>query len=252
MTDPQRRWLATVLVVTMSMGVVATAAAATPLPSCTVADRLTEHRTYADWPRTLLDLTFMVPSSYAPSDLSSTANAGLNGGYSVRRHLIPDLRSMASAARAAGARFVVTSAYRSYATQRSTFDYWVRRDGYSAALLGSARAGHSEHQLGTTLDFRSYGGPEPWDVADWGTTAAGKWLAANAWRYGFVMSYPKGKTSVTCYQYEPWHFRYVGRDRAAEIRASRQTLRQFLWTEQTAPPPEPTRIELDRRSIAPS
>ncbi|HSS36870.1 MAG TPA: D-alanyl-D-alanine carboxypeptidase family protein, partial [Patescibacteria group bacterium] len=68
----------------------------------------------------------------------------------------------------------------------------------------------------------------------------GAWLAKNAWKYGFVMSYPKGKKRVTCYAYEPWHYRYVGRDLAARVHASGKTLRQVLWTLQTAPPPTPT------------
>ena len=70
---------------------------------------------------------------------------------------------MASAARSAGARLAVQSAYRSYSNQKATFDYWVRVDGYATAIKESARAGHSEHQLGTTLDFRSYGGSAPWN-----------------------------------------------------------------------------------------
>jgi D-alanyl-D-alanine carboxypeptidase len=60
-------------------------------------------------------------------------------------------------------------------------------------------------------------------------------MLANAWRYGFVLSYPKGKTDVTCYTYEPWHYRYVGRDRAIWVRASELTLREFIWAEQTRP-----------------
>ncbi len=74
----------------------------------------------------------------------------MNGGFTVRAFVIADLKAMAKAARAAGARLAVQSAYRSYSTQVSTFAYWVRVDGYTAALKGSARAGHSEHQLGTT------------------------------------------------------------------------------------------------------
>jgi zinc D-Ala-D-Ala carboxypeptidase len=146
---------------------------------------------------------------------------------------------MASAARSAGARFVVQSAYRSYKTQKATFDYWVRVHGYAVALKESARAGHSEHQLATTVDFRAYGGGAPWNYTDWGATKVGSWLKANAWRYGFIMAYPKGKTAVTCYRYEPWHYRYVGRARAATIRASGLTLREFLWREQNTPAPTP-------------
>ena len=55
------------------------------------------------------------------------------------------------------------------------------------------------------------------------------------------MSYPKGKTSVTCYAYEPWHYRYVGRTRAAKIRASGLTLREYLWREQNTPAATPNR-----------
>lgn len=229
--------VAAMLVLSGMLG--ATVKAATPLPPCTVADTLTKYRAYPDWHRSLLDHTYRLSSAYAPGDLRSTADAGLNGGHSVRSLVVSDLRAMATAARAAGARLSVQSAYRSYSAQKATFDSWVRRHGYATALKESARAGHSEHQLGTSIDFKSYGGPAPWDLADWGTTKAGAWMNANAWKYGFVLSYPKGKTAVTCYVYEPWHYRYVGRERAERIRASGLTLREFLWREQTTPPPTP-------------
>ena len=238
-------WLLTLLLlVGLLTGLAATTStnAATALPACRVADTLTKHRSYGDWPRSLLDQRYRLVSGYAPIDRRSTADAGLNGGYSVRRHVIADLRAMATAARSAGARLAVHSAYRSYATQKATFDYWVRLHGYAIALKESARAGHSEHQLGTTLDFRSYGGAAPWHYRDWATTRAGAWLKTNAWRYGFVMSYPKGKSAVTCYTYEPWHYRYVGRAKASLIRASGLTLREYLWREQTTPTPTPTQI----------
>jgi zinc D-Ala-D-Ala carboxypeptidase len=216
------------------------AVSASPLPTCRVADVLTRHYTTRDWHRSVLDWYYRLASGYAPGDLRSTAYAGLNSGYSVRSFVVADLKAMASAARNAGARLAVDSAYRSYANQRYVFSYWVNRVGYSHALLTSARPGHSEHQLGTTIDFKSYGGSSAWYYADWATTKAGAWLKANAWRYGFVMSYPKGKTSVTCYGYEPWHYRYLGRDKAAKVRASGLTLRQYLWREQTTPAPTPT------------
>ena len=205
-----------------------------------MADVTTANRAYDDWARTLLDTTYRLTSGYVPRGLRSTADAGLNGSHRVRSFVIADLRAMAKAARASGARLAVQSAYRSFSTQVSTFAYWTRVSGYSAALKSSARAGHSEHQLGTTIDFRSYGGSAPWYYADWGKTRAGAWLQKNAWRYGFVMTYPKNKISVTCYAYEPWHYRYVGRDKAAAIRASGLTLREYLWRQQTTPAPTPT------------
>ena len=240
--DRRPRLLALLLVAILVTGFAATVSvsAAPALPACRVADTLTKHRLYGDWAKSLLDLTYRLSSNYKPSDLRSTSYASLNSGFLVRRHVIADLKLMAEAARRAGARFSVQSAYRSYATQKSTFDYWVRVHGYAVALKESARAGHSEHQLGTTVDLRSYGGGAPWNYTDWATTKAGAWLKANAHKFGFIMSFPKGKTSVTCYTYEPWHYRYVGRTRAAKIRAIGLTLRQFLWREQNMPAPTPT------------
>lgn len=246
------RLLALLLVVAVATGLAATVVSASSLPPCRLADVTTAQRTYADWSRTVLDTTYRLTSAYGPSDLRSTANAGLNGGHLVRALVIADLTAMARAARAAGARLAVQSAFRSYSTQRSTFAYWSRVSGYSAALKSSARAGHSEHQLGTTIDFRSYGGSAPWYYADWGTSKAGTWLKNNAWKYGFVMSYPKGKTSVTCYSYEPWHYRYVGRPVAATIRTSGLTLREYLWRQQTTPMPTPTPTPVPTPTPTPS
>ena len=228
--------LAAAVVAASALAAADPVAAATPLHDCHVADTLTTYRTLGDWARSLLDMEYRLSSTYAPSDLRSTADAGLNGGYKVRSLVIADLAAMAAAAKAAGARFSVQSAYRSYATQQSTFQYWVDLHGYERALTESARAGHSEHQLGTTLDLRSYGGGAPWDVKDWATTKAGKWIAANAWKYGFVLSYPKGKSDVTCYDYEPWHVRYVGKARAAAIHGTGLTYREYLWAQQTTSP----------------
>ena len=192
-------------------------------------DLLTAHRGYGDWYRSLLDTVFMLAADYYPGDLVDTSHAGLNSGYAVRSLLIGDLRAMAVAAQTNGTPIAVVSGFRGHAQQASTFDYWVSVGGYEQALRTSARAGHSEHQLGTTLDFTSAGGNAPWKYADWAKTPAGAWMAANAWRYGFVMSYPAGAFATTGYDYEPWHYRYVGRQIAAEVQASGVPLRQYLW-----------------------
>jgi D-alanyl-D-alanine carboxypeptidase len=246
------RLVVLMVVVALTTGIAATVVSASTLPTCRLADTLTKQRSYADWNRTVLDTTYRLTTGYHPGDLRSTANAGLNGGDTVRAFVISDLRAMVRAARAAGARLAVQSAFRSYSTQKATFAYWSRVSGYSAALKSSARAGHSEHQLGTTVDFRSYGGSAPWYYSDWGTSKAGAWLKKNAWKYGFIMSYPKGKASVTCYAYEPWHFRYVGRSEAANVRSSGLTLRQYLWLNQTLPTPTPTPTPSDQPSGEPS
>jgi D-alanyl-D-alanine carboxypeptidase len=198
-------------------------------PSCSYQDVFTSRQGYDQYATSLLDTIYMLPSWYAPGDLVDTASAGLNGGFAIRSIVVADLAALARDAAAAGAPLQVVSAYRSYAQQAATFQYWVSVGGYAQALLTSARAGHSEHQLGTTIDVTSRGGAAPWEYADWAATPAGAWMAANAWRYGFVMSYPRGSSWVTCYSYEPWHYRYVGRATAAAVQASGMTMRAAIW-----------------------
>lgn len=147
----------------------------------------------------------------------------------MRAALVPDLAELLRDARAAGLALELQSAYRSYEYQERTFASWVRQEGREAALATSARPGHSEHQLGTAIDLRSAGGPAPWSLADWGRTPEGAWLAQHAWRYGFVMSYPAGARGSTCYAYEPWHWRWVGRDLAARVAHEDRVLRDVLW-----------------------
>jgi len=198
-------------------------------PACAYDDVLTRHHGYGEWPISLLDTMYHLPAAYAPPDLVASDSAGVNGGYHLRAIVIPDLRAMAADARANGTPIALVSGYRSHAQQEDTFAYWVSVGGYEQALRTSARAGHSEHQLGTVIDVTSEGGSAPWEYADWASTPAGGWMAANAWRYGFVQSYPRGAFAQTCYDYEPWHFRYVGRDLAARMHADGRAPRHVLW-----------------------
>lgn len=179
---------------------------------------------------TVLDRSYTLPPSYAPDDLVPASAAGLTGSSGtklVRSVVIEDLAAMAAAWTAAGLTIAVESAYRSYGAQAATFESWADRLGHAAALLRSARPGHSEHQLGTAIDVTSPG----WGgrFGDWAReTAEGAWMAEHAWRYGFVMSYPAGSQAQTCFSYEPWHYRWIGREAAAAHRESGLDLRQFL------------------------
>lgn len=200
-------------------------------PACSYDELPATARPAADGRWTLLDTAFRLPASFAPSDLVPLTRAGFDDDRAVRAVVIADLAALREAASAAKVPIAVQSAYRSYAYQQRTFAYWVDRQGYDAALRSSARAGHSEHQLGTTLDLRAADGPAPWDLEEFGATPTGRWLRENAWRYGFVMSYPEGAEERTCYAYEPWHWRWVGREMAAEAQRSGHVLRSILWEE---------------------
>ena len=199
-----------------------------PLPACRYDDIMTTPRGYDDWATTLVDTILRVPRNYVPPDLVSVSQAGIAGHGKVRAVVIDDLRAMAEAATAAGNGIGVESAYRSYASQQSVFDGWVAQYGYTTALTFSARPGHSEHQLGLAIDFRSDPGGSPF-TGSWGSTPAGAWMKQHAWEYGFIRSYPPKEQRVTCYASEPWHYRYVGRDLAAAVHASGLTLREYLW-----------------------
>ena len=199
-----------------------------PLPACRYDDILTAPRAYEDWPVTLVDTILRVPRDYVPPDLTLASNAGIGGSGYVRAVVIDDLRAMTLAAAAAGSPIAIQSAYRSYETQESVFQGYVKEKGLKQARLISARPGHSEHQLGLAIDFKSAGGGSPFD-GDWGLTAAGTWMRQHAWQYGFALSYPKGKKSLTCYVYESWHFRYLGRDLAKAVHDSGLTTREYLW-----------------------
>lgn len=155
----------------------------------------------------LVDKQHALPQDYAPTDLVALDHYPITtnrSGHRLSRRAMPDLLAMVEAARIDGIELMVSSAYRSFDYQGRLYQRHVDQVGREAADLVSARPGHSQHQLGTALDFGSIS-------EGYGDTANGRWVARHAWRYGFSLSYPRGATERTGYSYEPWHFRYIGR-----------------------------------------
>ena len=176
-----------------------------------------------------VDKDHALPADYVPQTLTTIPGAYRAPGWpgELRQEALDALVSMLDDAAAAGHDVRARSAYRSYATQESTFNYWVGALGYDEAVRISAMAGHSEHQLGTTADLTSPA--VGWGLEEsFGPTPEGQWLAANAHNYGFALSYPAGAEAVTGYSYEPWHFRYIGTAEAQAWNASGLTLNQYL------------------------
>ena len=216
------------------VGAVALTTAKVKLPACGVKDKLTRYHKVKQWKKTLLDTNLKLKRDYQPWDLVSVRRADIAGAGKVRAKMIKDLKALAAAARKAGKPLAVRSAWRSYDYQRALFNSYVRTYGRAQALKFSARPGHSEHQMGTTVDFTV--GPGVPLSTKFGDSPSGKWLARNGWKYGFIMSYPKGKRSASCYGYEPWHWRYFGRDLARKIHLSGQVPRRYLYQNfETAP-----------------
>ena len=201
-----------------------------PLPPCSPdADIIVAQDPDEDWDTILVDTQRAIPAGYGPGDLHNISGAGFpqTEGVALRGFVLPDLRAMRDAAEAAGEPIRVLVGYRSHAHQVDLFER--RTDELGATEAGSrvARPGHSEHQLGTTIDVTSA------DLTDvdqsWGASSTGQWIASHAHEFGFILSYPANASGRTCYDYEPWHLRYVGRERAAEVISETLTLREYLW-----------------------
>jgi D-alanyl-D-alanine carboxypeptidase len=170
----------------------------------------------------------LVPIDYAPGDLVDPAMQNVNG-QPVRAVMVPALTAMLAAARSgAGLQFQLQSGYRGYATQLAVYRRNVAAYGRASAEADTARPGFSEHQTGLAVDLSALPAKCSLDACFAGT-AQGKWLAANAWRYGFLLRYPADKEQVTGYTFEPWHYRFIGTDLAAEMhRRGAETLEEFF------------------------
>lgn len=149
------------------------------------------------------------PIDYAPPDMVSAPVKHISAPL-MRPAAAAAMVAMFAAASAEGAGDMqIQNSYRSYSTQLSVHARLVSQLGKAKADAQSARAGYSEHQTGWTADVAAY--PSKCNIQEcFGTTPQGKWLAANAWKYGFVIRYPQGKQQITGYIYEPWHVRWVG------------------------------------------
>jgi D-alanyl-D-alanine carboxypeptidase len=142
---------------------------------------------------------------------------------------------LAAAVRAASkGTLILNSGFRTYNTQKALYDITKETKGLAVAEKLSARPGHSEHQLGLAADF-SAKGQGCVILVCFGDTEAGRWLEENAHEYGFILRYPKGYRAITGFQYEPWHFRYVGVELATEMKTiGIKTLEEF-WELESAP-----------------
>jgi len=172
-------------------------------------------------------------SSYAPSDLVVPNVPFLVAEYmekkNVRKEAALALEKLFAGAAANGYSLLAVSGYRSYATQTYLFNQNVLKYGSEeAANKVSARPGQSEHQTGLAMDIScmSQGG---YLTEAFGETPEGKWLAENAHNYGFIIRFPLGKESITGYNYEPWHIRYVGVDHAKAVKTAGLTLEEYLY-----------------------
>ncbi|ABG05880.1 peptidase M15B and M15C, D,D-carboxypeptidase VanY/endolysins [Rubrobacter xylanophilus DSM 9941] len=185
----------------------------------------------------LVDREHALPPSYAPRDLVPLRAYGvpaLDPNLLLRREAARSLALLVRAAAAEGHELAVASAYRSHKEQRAAHARWASYYGDENAGGLSALPGHSQHQLGTAVDFtNAEAGYEVWQ--GFGRTEASRWLERNAPRYGFVLAYPLGGQEKTGYAWEPWHYRYIGKEAARRMQRSGLDLQEFLLREGVRP-----------------
>lgn len=205
---------------------------ASNLPKCTT--RAVDHSDL------LLIVTqqFGLPSQYIPPDLVSLRYSlpeKITPGNEIliREVVVEPLQKMIQAMDVAGLNPFIQSGFRDYQEQELAWNWWDQQYPGRVAIM-SAKGGHSEHQLGTTVDFAAMELNFNFHV-DFANTPSGLWLANNAHLYGFVMSYPDNTYDITGFKFEPWHFRYVGIEMAQQLEAQNLTLTEWQLKNLPAP-----------------
>ena len=227
----------------------------TPTPTFTLTPSPTPTKAACDERIPLQDDLLVIVSqefglsrAYEPDDLvpiSPHFSREITLGYPtmVRGVVLDPLINMVNDMLDAGLDPYIISGYRSYATQEATYNKWVALEPDRADIL-SAKPGHSEHQLGTTVDFGSYRLHEYIDDSYdeklqfhtyFFKTPEGAWLQNNAHLYGFTLSYPRGVQEITGFYYEPWHFRYVGVGNATALLDGGTSLTEYLLNQDPEP-----------------
>ncbi|MEV8267431.1 M15 family metallopeptidase [Microbacterium sp. NPDC076911] len=169
------------------------------------------------------------PIDYAPSSLVGSEGVQSISGGKLRSDPAVALAEMVAAAAGDGVGVIaLQSAYRSYTTQQSSYGTQVDARGVAGADMVSARPGYSEHQTGLAADVVACdGGCGTLD--ELAATPQGEWVAAESWRYGWVVRYEEGFTEISGYSPEPWHLRYIGNELAAAYHAGGySTLEDFF------------------------
>lgn len=183
----------------------------------------------ADWRLLLVNKWNKIPNNYT-MELIELAN-----GQAIDIRVYSDLQQMMDDCRAAGLSPIICSSYRSMEKQEQLYENKIFRlmaEGYSYERAKEeagkvvAIPGTSEHQTALALDIVDATNQNLDETQE--STAVQKWLIEHSWEYGFVLRYPKGKSDITGIIYEPWHYRYVGREAAREMKELDMCLEEYL------------------------
>lgn len=173
-----------------------------------------------------------IPTDYVPENIilppALTRADTSRDEQSVREEVAYPLKEMFDAAEKSGLPLMMASGYRPASVQKTLFDTYVRSNGLEYAQQYSAQPGTSEHQTGLAVDISTSDRRCYLEDQCFINLPEGKWLAENAYKYGFILRYPEGKEAVTGYSFESWHYRYVGKELATALYKSGLVLDEAL------------------------
>ena len=168
-----------------------------------------------------------VPVTLVKPDVTPTRESVAENIY-MRPEAASALEALFEGAAEAGLTLYATSGYRSYSTQKAIFDRKAAERGEQAANRSVAKPGYSEHQTGLAMDIEGETTLGTGLTEAFGESPEGIWVAEHCHEYGFIIRYPKDKTNITGYIYEPWHIRYVGVEAATEITELGVTFEEYI------------------------
>ncbi len=161
----------------------------------------------------LVNKFYALDQNYVVDDLVPISLQYAYDGHSIKREVLDNFLDMWHAADKLGLSLIINSSYRDHEFQSELYNNYSNTHGQAEADTFSARPGHSEHQTGLALDISAYGSI----LDDFGQTEEYEWTKDNAHLYGFILRYPENKEHITGYIFEPWHYRYVGKEVAKKI-----------------------------------
>ena len=168
-----------------------------------------------------------VPVTLVKPDVTPTRESVAENIY-MRPEAASALEALFEGAAEAGLPLYATSGYRSDSTQKAVFDRKAAERGEQAANRSVAKPGYSEHQTGLAMDIEGETTLGTGLTEAFGESPEGIWVAEHCHEYGFIIRYPKDKTNITGYIYEPWHIRYVGVEAATEITELGVTFEEYI------------------------
>ena len=174
----------------------------------------------------LVNKYYYLKEDYVPNDLQAISRKYALSNMRMVGTAKESFENLSAAAQAENLNIIAMSTYRSYTYQVNLYNRYKKQDGEAKADTYSGRPGHSEHQTGLAVDVYN----KENNYTNFGKTKEFEWMQQHAHEYGFILRFPKDKEKETGYEYESWHYRYVGVEVATYIHDNNITLEEYHAT----------------------